>query len=167
MNVFKINWDRFILLLLPTSLRKPLLFAFLRAALFPLKQVYGQFIRMRENNLFLMKYDTSRRNLELALRIRFNDNNIYVVNAVYNVGLYLDFYIDDSYIRPNGFHTKRKTAYLNQYLNFWLEQETMTDDFTIYVPNGTFLTNEHHSGEITNFTRLFTLPGFKFSVEGY
>ncbi len=166
MNVFKVNWDRFILLLLPAFLRKPLIFAFLRAALFPLKQVYGQFTRLRENNLFLMKYDTSRRNLEIALRAKFNSEGIYIENAVYDKGLYTPFYASN-YIRRPGYHTEIKKAYLPQYAKFYLGEPMVKDDFTIYIPEAAFIVHEENSGQITDFARLFVLPGFKFSVVRY
>ena len=101
---------------------------------------------------------------------QFDETRIYIENAVYDEGLYLNFFLDD-HIRLNGYHSKRKIAYLNDeeegelFLNFYLDEEEPTDDFTIYVAEAVFQTsNEEQYGKITEFTRLFTLPGFKFSI---
>jgi len=163
MNVFRVDFDRFILLLLPTFLRKPRIFAFLRAAIAPLHALHADFSRKRDNTLFLLKYDTSKRNVELALRKRFNDGGIYIDNAVKNEGLYLDFYLD-AYLQEPGYNTVIKTAYLDLYLDFYLDEQQMTDDFTIYVPELTYLTSAQ---AIYEFASYFVLPGFKYSVQRY
>lgn len=178
MNIFNINWDKLVLLLLPTFLRKPVMAAFLRSALFPVQKMYGSFKNNRKNALFLLTYDTSRRNLELALRMQFDEeyqfdeDRIYIENAVCEEGLSLSFYLDD-YIRPGGYRRETKTAYLGGegenklFLNFYLDSEALTDDFTIYVPEAIYRTQEKYVKKITDFASLFILPGFKFSVVGH
>ena len=160
MNAFRVDFDRLILLLLPTMLRKPLIVAFLRAAIAPLHTIYVNLSRKRDDTLFLLKYDTGKRNVEIALRLRFNDEGIYIENSVKNEGLYLDFYLDACLQEP-GHITVFKTAYLDQYLNFYLDEQQMTDDFTIYVPELTYITSAR---AIYDFASFFVLPGFKYSV---
>ena len=162
MRVFEVDWDRLNLLLLPTFLRKPLLFAFLRAVTAPVWSIYKHFYKSRTETLFLLHYDTSKGNVERVLRIKFEDNGIYIVNNndVDNA-LYLDFYLD-GYLSAQGYITETETAYLDEYLPFYLEVPIMKPDFTVMVPEQTFYAREN---EIRRYTAMFTLPGFYFDVK--
>jgi len=163
MNVFKVDFDKLNLELLPTFLRKPRLFAFLQAATAPIERIWSAFLFQQSETFFLLKYNPSKRNLEIALRKKFDDNGIYVENAEPNEGLHLDFYLDD-YIENAGFQTETKTAYLDEYLDFYLDEEIPSNDFTIYVPELTFITSER---AIYSFASFFVLPGFKYNVQRF
>lgn len=142
MNVFNVDFDKLNLELLPTFLRKPLLFAFLNAATAPIERIWNAFLFCQEDTFFLLKYNPSKRNLEIALRRRFDDEGIFIEN---------------SELEP-----KIVTAYLPKYLPFQLEKPIITPDFTIYVPELTYQTNAQ---AIYNFASFFVLPGFKYDVK--
>ena len=159
---FEVDWDKLNLLLLPTFLRKPVLFAFLKAATAPVWTIYTRFFNQRTETLFLLRYDTSKGNVERVLRIKFNDDGIYIINNN-NVdnALYLDFYLD-GYLSGQGYVVETITAYLEEYLPFELEVPVMKPDFTIMVPLSTY--NES-ADEIRRYAAHFVLPGFYFDVQ--
>jgi len=165
MKVFEVDWDRLNLLLLPTFLRKPLLFAFLRAATAPVWSIYGRFYKSRTETLFLLRYDTSKGNVERVLRKKFEDEGIYIVNnnAIDNA-FYLDFYLD-GYLNEQGYVVETETVYLDCYLDFYLDPPILKTDFTIMVPAATFDAWEKEIKEIRRYAAMFVLPGFLFDVK--
>ena len=162
MRVFKVDWDKLNLLLLLTFLRKPLLFVFLKAVTAPVWTIYRHFADQRNETLFLLRYDTSKGNVERVLRKKFEDEGVYIVNNnnVDNV-LYLDFYLD-GYLSEQGYVVETVPAYLDQYLDFYLETTILKADFTIMVPADTFNAFEN---EIRRYAAMFVLPGFRFDVK--
>lgn len=55
--MFDIDFKRLMALLLPTFLRKPILFGLLRAAAYPLENVYGRFDTARSEHLFRLTHN--------------------------------------------------------------------------------------------------------------
>ena len=163
MSVFNVDFSKLNLELLPTFLRKPLLFAFLQASTAPIERIWSAFLFQQSETFFLLKYNPSKRNVEIALRRRFNDNGIYIENTKPKEGLYLNFYLP-AYIKNSGFHTETKTAYLPQHLPFHLEKPIATPHFTIFVPELTYLTSAR---AIFDFASFFVLPGFRYNVVRY
>jgi len=163
MNVFNVDFDKLNLELLPTFLRKPLLFAFLQATTAPIERIWNAFLFQQSETFFLLKHNPSKRNLEIALRRRFADNGIYIENAKPKEGLYLGFHLQ-AYIKNSGFQTETETAYLPKHLPFHLEKPIKTPDFTIYVPELTYRTSAR---AIFDFASFFVLPGFRYDVQRY
>jgi len=162
MKVFDVDWDKLNLLLLPTFLRKPLLFAFLRAVTAPIWTIYRNFYKSRTETLFLLRYDTGKGNVERVLRKKFEDEGIYIVNNndVDNA-LYLDFFLN-GYVNEQGYVIETQTAYLNRYLDFYLDPPILKADFTIMVPANTY---DAWENEIRRYASMFVLPGFLFDVQ--
>lgn len=164
MSVFDVNFSKLSANLLPTVLRKPLVFAFESANITPIERVWSRFLKQREEAEFLLKYDTGKRNLELALRRRFGDEGIYINNAAKQLGLHVDFYLDD-YLHEGGYETAIQTAYIGElFTSFYIDEELPTDDFVIYVPELTYIVKAQ---AIHDFAGYFVLPGFKYSVQRY
>jgi hypothetical protein len=69
-KIFDIDYKRLIVLLLPTFLRKPILFSFLKALIQPLIKIYDSFLLNRTQNLY--KIDTTGQ--VCYLRKMLNDN---------------------------------------------------------------------------------------------
>lgn len=55
MKVFQINYKRLVLLILPTFLRQPRIFAFLTAMTFAVDELHSRFVKNREGNLFRLQ----------------------------------------------------------------------------------------------------------------
>ena len=163
MSVFKVNWEIFTRSMLPKRLRDKEVPDFVRATMAPVRSLYNLFTRNRSDRLFLLKYDTSKRNLELALRARFYNEGIYVRNWQPTEGLFLDFYTD-SYITNAGYTPDVETAYLPQYTEFFLDRVSPSPAFTIYVPAVIW---ELKKEEIYDFASYFTLPAFRYNVRSY
>ena len=163
MNLFKVTWETFTRLLLPDRLRQPKVLALLRSAMAPVRSLYALFVRNRADRLFLLKYDTGKRNLELALRFRFYNEGIYVRNWRPSEGLFLNFYTDD-FITNAGYVPDIETAYLPRYTEFFLDRVLPSPDFTIYVPLAIW---ELKKEEIYDFAAYFVLPAFRYNVRGY
>ncbi len=70
---YKIDFDKLILLLLPTFLRKPKLFAYLKSLVSPIKTLYDVWSLTREQNLEIMKYNSQRCYLRGVLNDRFDN----------------------------------------------------------------------------------------------
>jgi len=171
MRLFDVNWDRLNLLLLPTFLRKPLVFAFLRATTAPIWTIYRYFIANRAETMFILKYDTSKGNLERALNIRFETTGIYVVNS----DLYVDdtVYLSDENIAFIPFYLGTiidlagiERTYFDDtlYLDFYIDPKIALVDFIIMVPAAIDVI---YHDEIVRFAQFFTLPGFRFTIQTY
>jgi hypothetical protein len=170
MRLFSVDWDRLNLLLLPTFLRKRLLNAFLQAVTAPIWTIYTWFFAQRTETLFLLRYDTSKRNVELVLRKKFNEEGIYIINnnnvddAIYltendNEMVYLPVYLSEQ-----GYISTIETIYLDDdtFLDFYIDAELKTPDFIIMVPSPIYVA---YADEIRKYAALFTLPGFSFDVK--
>ena len=108
---YKVDWDRLILLLLPTFLRKPVLFGYLRALISPIASLHYRWLRMREENLKILSYNSQKCYLRTALNDKCdpvlrriyldkvpNTDNIYIYTPDENLDLYLDtIYLDLDY----------------------------------------------------------------------
>ena len=163
MSVFKVDFDKLILLLLPTPLRQLRIYAFLQTAIAPLKEIYYSFLTTKEETDFLLKYNTSKRNVEIALWTRFNDIGIYIQSAQAKVGISLPFFLP-AHLETSGFVRDIEMSVLPTQLPFYINPETPTSDFTIYVPETTYIV---HAQEIYDIASFFVLPGFRYDVKRF
>lgn len=69
---YKVDFDRLVLLLLPTFLRKPVLFGYVRALITPIASLHYQWSRMRDENLVKMSYNSQRCYLRAALNDKYD-----------------------------------------------------------------------------------------------
>ncbi|BFM42665.1 hypothetical protein CFS9_13060 [Flavobacterium sp. CFS9] len=123
---YKVDWDKLILLLLPTFLRKPVLFGYVRSLITPIASLHYKWSRIREDNLKKLSYNGQRCYLRGALNDRCDSElrRIYIdevpepnLNYIYQPEENLDYYLD--------------TMYLD--LDFTEGGEIV--DFVVYVPN--------------------------------
>ncbi|MBF2708790.1 hypothetical protein [Flavobacterium soyangense] len=69
---YKIDFDKLILLLLPTFLRKPVLFGYLKSLVAPITSLYHRWSLLRDDNLEILKYNSQRCYLRGALNDRYD-----------------------------------------------------------------------------------------------
>lgn len=69
---YKIDFDKLILLLLPTFLRKPVLFGYVRALITPIASLHYKWSRMRDENLIKLSYNSQRCYLRKALNDKYD-----------------------------------------------------------------------------------------------
>lgn len=81
---YKVDWNKLILLLLPTFLRKPVIFGYLKVLISPVKNLDYQWSRMREENLKKLQYNSQKCYLRGALNDAFDkeDRRITITNTV-------------------------------------------------------------------------------------
>lgn len=76
----KVDYDKLILLLLPTFLRKPVLFGYLKALVSPLagsnESIYERWSQMRDDNLKILKYNSQRCYLRGALNDKYDPDPV-------------------------------------------------------------------------------------------
>lgn len=122
---YKIDWDRLILLLLPTFLRKPVLFGYLRALISPIASLHYRWERLREGNLKKLSYNSQRCYLRGALNDiadpdlrRIYIDEVPFLNApyLYQPAENLDYYLDI------------------MWLDLDYTENGETADFIVYVP---------------------------------
>lgn len=122
---YKVDWDKLILLLLPTFLRKSVLYSFVRALVSPIDSLHYNWEQMRAANLLKLSYNGQRCYLRKALNDRFDPDlrRIFIdeipqleENYIYQPEENLDYYLD--------------TMYLD--LDYTEGGETV--DFVVYVP---------------------------------
>ncbi|CAD0007566.1 hypothetical protein [Flavobacterium salmonis] len=148
---YKVDWDKLVLLLLPTFLRKPVLFGYVRALVSPIASLHYSWLRMRETNLKKLDYNGQRCYLRGAL----NDNcdpelrRIYIQdvpqlseNYIYTPVENLDYYLD--------------TVWLD--LDFTEGGEMV--DFVVYVPNEIM----NKINKITAILEFYTLAGKIYKI---
>ncbi|NDP26466.1 MAG: hypothetical protein GZ087_03425 [Flavobacterium sp.] len=108
---YKVDWDRLILLLLPTFLRKPVLFGFLKALVSPIgvtnESVHYRWERFRDDNLNKLSYNGQRCYLRKVLNDRCDANlrRITIGNTaqldqdyLYTTAENLDVYLGTMYL---------------------------------------------------------------------
>lgn len=153
---FKIDFNRLVLLLLPTFLRKPKMFAFVRALMQPLVSLHFTWrFAFRRTNINKLSYNGQRCYLRKAL----NDNadpelrRIYIAevpqldeNYLYQPGENLDFFLD--------------TMFLD--LDYTEQGETV--DFIVYLPSWDKQIFNEKINEIIAILEFYKLAGKTYKI---
>lgn len=71
---FKIDYNRLVVLLLPTFLRRPVLFGLLRAAVWPLELLYNKFRTARREHIYRLTHNGQVCYLRACLNDHFKSN---------------------------------------------------------------------------------------------
>lgn len=149
---YKIDFDRLILLLLPTFLRKPVLFGYLKALISPIASLHYLWSQMRELNLKKLSYNSQRCYLRGALndvadpeerRIYIDEVPVLDENYLYQPEENLDFYLD--------------TMWLD--LDYTEQGETV--DFLVFVPESVKALKEN---EIIATLEFYKLAGKTYKL---
>lgn len=152
---YKIDFDRLILLLLPTFLRKPVLFGYLRALVSPIVSLHYNWSQMRERNLVKLSYNSQKCYLRKALndyydqdarRITIVDVPVLDENFLYQPSENLDYYLD--------------TMWLD--LDYSYQGETV--DFVVYVPADVLIAKQN---EIIATLEFYKLAGKTYKLLAY
>ncbi|MDX6187997.1 hypothetical protein SGQ83_01430 [Flavobacterium sp. Fl-318] len=72
---YKIDYDKLALLLLPTFLRRPILFAYIRSLIAPIATLYYQWAQMRSENIRTLSYNGQKCYLRKALNDKFGNSS--------------------------------------------------------------------------------------------
>lgn len=149
---YKVDFDKLILLLLPTFLRKALLFGYLKALINPIASLHYRWSKMREDNLKKLSYNSQRCYLRGALndyfdpvlrRIDFEDTLNLQPDYIYTQAENLDVYLG--------------TMYLEQDFNY----AGSTVDFLVNVPRDIF---NAKLNEIVATLNFYVLAGKQYQI---
>ena len=125
---YKIDFDRLVLLLLPTFLRKPVLFGYVRALITPIASLHYKWSLMRNENIKKLSYNSQRCYLRKALNDKYdpelrritiggtlNQNQDYIYTSAEN----LDYGIHDQLGSRRGARRKRAGTELRPHIRRW------------------------------------------------
>ncbi len=113
---YNVDFDRLVLLLLPTFLRKPVLFGYVRALITPIASLHYKWSRMRDDNLTKLSYNSQRCYLRKALNDKYdpelrritidgtlNQNQDYIYTSAENLDVYLGvMYLEQDFNYSNS-----------------------------------------------------------------
>lgn len=154
-NTFRIDIRRLALLLLPTALRKKVLFRLICAMLSPLMRVYGSFYSRRGNNIIYARCDSSYGNIQRMLNILFpsGQGSISVVPAVTT-----DVAYDKRYVTT--LRTATGAAFVgDSYIDRAIAQKL----FDVILP-ADLAADSEKKAQIANIVGRYALPGYGFNI---
>lgn len=118
---YKVDFDKLILLLLPTFLRKPVLFGYLKALISPIASLHYRWSKMREENLKKLSYNCQRCYFRGALndkfdpflrRITFDDTLSLQQDYIYTQAENLDVYLGTMWLEQDFNYAGSTVDYL-------------------------------------------------------
>ena len=151
---YKVDWNRLVLLLLPSMLRQPVLFAYLKALISPIAKLHNQWKLMREANLRKLSYNGQRCYLRKALNDECDADlrRIYIGETQNNSPDYI--YTSDENL----------DVYLGiMYLENEFDYSTGVVDFLVFVPQEVLNIKVN---ELTAILDFYTLAGKKYEIIG-
>lgn len=150
---YKVDWDRLILLLLPTFLRKPVLFGYIRALVSPIASLYYKWlVQVRDQNLKTLNYNGQRCYLRGAL----NDNFDSELRRI-TIGDTAQLDQDYLYTQAENLDVYLGTMYLESDFNY----VSGAVDFLVNVPAA--ILNEKIN-EITALVDFYKLAGKSYQL---
>lgn len=118
---YKIDFDKLVLLLLPTFLRKPVLFGYLKALISPIASLHYRWSKMRDENLKKLSYNCQRCYFRGALndkfdpvlrRITFDDTLSLQQDYIYTPAENLDVYLGTMWLEQDFNYAGSTVDYL-------------------------------------------------------
>ena len=153
-NPFKIDFRKWALMLIPTMLRKHVLYHFVYVAISPIVSVYRSFYVRRINDNFYARYDSSNGNIQRVLNILFpSEIGKIVVRLSSTSDLeYKKIYVTDSWQKPNS-------AYVGEsYIDGAVPQKL----FDVVLPSD--LKDDETKKRISTIVGRYALPGYGFNI---
>lgn len=149
---YKVDFDKLILLLLPTFLRKPVLFGYLKALISPISSLQYRWSKMRDENLKRLSYNCQRCYFRGALNDKFDP----VLRRI--------TFDDTLSLQQDYIYTQAEN--LEVYLNtMWLEQDFnyagSTIDYLVLVPRDIM---NSKLPEIVALIEFYNLAGKQYQI---
>ena len=142
---YKIDWDRLILLLLPTFLRKPVLFGFIKALTAPVAELHYKWLQDRVNTLTRLSYNGQRCYLRKALNDEC-DSGLRRITISGTAQVDQDYLFTDA----ENLDVYLGTMFLESEFNY----AGTTVDFIVRVPQDLKLLNENKIIALLDFYKL-------------
>ena len=151
---YKVDWNRLVLLLLPSMLRQPVLFAYLKALISPIAKLHNQWKLMREANLRKLSYNGQRCYLRKAL----NDECDADLRRIY-IGETLNSEPDYIYTSDENLDVYLGIMYIENEFDY----STGVVDFLVFVPQEVL---NFKINQLTAILDFYTLAGKKYEIIG-
>ena len=149
---YKIDFDKLVLLLLPTFLRKPKLFGYLKALVSPVASLHYSWSRMREDNLKKLSYNGQRCYLRGVLNDRYDNDERRI--SIENTGNKTQDYI---YTEAENLPVYLGTMFIEPEFNY----AGTTVDFLVNVPAEIM---NAKLNEIVSTLEFYVLAGKKYQI---
>lgn len=149
---YNIDFDRLILLLLPTFLRKPVLFGYIKAVISPVASLHYKWKQMRADNIKKLSYNCQRCYLRGALNDKYDPD----LRRIF-IGDTLEIDQDYIYTPAENLDVYLGVLYLEQDFNY----SNSIVDFLVNVPIE--ILNEK-TNEITATINFYNLSGKTFKI---
>jgi hypothetical protein len=149
---YKVDFDKLVLLLLPTFLRKPVLFGYVRALITPIASLHYKWSRMRDENLTKLSYNGQRCYLRKALNDKYDPELRRIT-----IDGTLDINQDYIYTPAENLDVYLGIMYLAQDFNY----SNSVVDFLVNVP-GQLLNDKIN--EITATINFYKLAGKSYKL---
>lgn len=149
---YKVDFDRLVLLLLPTFLRKLVLFGYIRALITPIASLHYKWSRMRDENLTKLSYNSQRCYLRKALNDKY-DLELRRITIDGILGTAQDYI----YTPAENLDVYLGIMYLEEDFNY----SNSTVDFLVNVP-GQLLNDKIN--EITATINFYKLAGKSYKL---
>lgn len=149
---YKVDFDKLVLLLLPTFLRKPVLFGYVRALITPIASLQYKWSRMRDDNLTKLSYNSQRCYLRKALNDKY-DPELRRITIDGTLGTAQDYI----YTPAENLDVYLGIMYLEEDFNY----SNSTVDFLVNVP-GQLLNDKIN--EITATINFYKLAGKSYKL---
>ncbi|GIZ10293.1 hypothetical protein [Flavobacterium sp. UMI-01] len=148
----KVDYDKLVLLLLPTFMRQSKLFGYLKALVSPIASLHYQWSRLRDDNLKKLSYNSQKCYLRGALNDRY-DTNLRRISIETTGNKAQDYIYTPAENLPVFLGT------------MWIEPEFnyvgTTVDFLVYVPADVMNTKLN---EIMATLEFYVLAGKKYQI---
>jgi hypothetical protein len=149
---YKIDYDRLILLLLPTFLRKAVLFGFVKALASPISTLHQEWEELRNENIKRLSYNSQKCYLRKALNDKFD-------NISRGITLTATEQLDQDYLFTRG---EFLDVYLGtMYLEVDFNYVVGTVDFLVKVPE---IILSERENEITAMVDFYALAGKSYKL---
>ncbi|MCK8143217.1 hypothetical protein MW871_15105 [Flavobacterium sp. I-SCBP12n] len=149
---YKVEWDRLILLLLPTFLRKPVLFGYIKSMIVPIASLHYKWDQMRKANLLKLSYNGQKCYLRKALNDNF-DPDLRRITIDATLGIEQNYI----YTTAENLPVYLGTMYLEPDFNY----SNTTVDFLVSVPE---LILNNKTNEITAIVHFYKLAGKSYKL---
>lgn len=149
---YKVDWDRLVLLLLPTFLRKPKIFGYLKALVSPVASLHYRWLQMREDNLKKLSYNSQKCYLRGVLNDRYDPElrRITISNTANKIQDYI-------YTEAENLPVYLGTMWLEPEFNY----AGTTVDFIVNVPQNLINTKLN---EILATLEFYVLAGKSYQI---
>lgn len=159
---YRFDVDKWIIHLLPPVLRKRSIYAFLRALLYPVKQLQAAFLAYKEGVDTQLAHNSFTDFLERFLNgLFFFEYNAIYITDVENDRVFLSFISEGFAPVYDSFQGEDPEADIT--LNSF-SPDKISGSFTVHVPAAL---SEEDIAVITNWVNYYRFAGTKFNIEVY